>query len=303
VSDRFEEIEPVKIGMTNRFDEIEPMPDEEPIFQTSSADFIVNVEDGMKAILPLGMLILGIAALGFLNGLDYVSPQSGLVRPDEFIYAFAQSAPDGSAEFSGIVLRDGQPLEGVEVHVSMEDDSGFWVASWNYTDKDGRFHLTELNPGLTLVSISILGNGTSDVFQHRILLTPPSFLEPKGFTSMDFEAPSIDRFNQESCDDEAEECVRFIPHPEEELAHPRIDPAAGFTYVLVGWGFIGLSIFSAGFAIFGIKHKSRGMIRTAAILSFFTQGHYYLACLLGLLATVLTFTIGPQKKILQPQEI
>ena len=72
VSDRFEEIEPVKVGKTDRFDEIEPMPDEEPIFQTSSADFIVNIEDGMKAILPLGMLILGIAALGFLNGLDYL---------------------------------------------------------------------------------------------------------------------------------------------------------------------------------------------------------------------------------------
>ena len=80
----------------------------------------------------------------------------------------------------------------------MQDESGFWVASWNYTDKDGHFHLTDLNPGLTLVSISILGNGTSDVFQHRILLTPPSFFEPKGFTNMDFEAPSIDRFNQES---------------------------------------------------------------------------------------------------------
>ena len=187
MADGFDKVEPVNIGTINRFDEIEPMPDEEPIFQTSSAEFIVNVEDGMKAILPLGMLILGIAALGFLNGLDYVSPQAGLVRPDEFIYAFAQSAPDGSAECSGFVTRDGQPLEGAEVHVSMQDESGFWVASWNYTDKEGRFHLTDLNPGLTLVSISILGNGTSDVFQHRILLTPPSFLEPRGFTNMNFE--------------------------------------------------------------------------------------------------------------------
>ena len=78
MADGFDKVEPVNIGTIDRFDEIEPMPDEEPIFQTSSAEFIVNVEDGMKAILPLGMLILGIAALGFLNGLDYVSPQAGL---------------------------------------------------------------------------------------------------------------------------------------------------------------------------------------------------------------------------------
>ena len=34
----------------------------------------------------IGVFLLFICLLGFLNGVDYASPDSGLVRPDEFVY-------------------------------------------------------------------------------------------------------------------------------------------------------------------------------------------------------------------------
>ena len=44
-----------------------------------------------------GIFIIFISLLGFINGLDYTSAESGLVRPDEFVYSMAQNAPDESA--------------------------------------------------------------------------------------------------------------------------------------------------------------------------------------------------------------
>ena len=42
----------------------------------------------------ISVLILFVAMSGFLNGLDYASPDSGLIRPDEFVYALTSGAPE-----------------------------------------------------------------------------------------------------------------------------------------------------------------------------------------------------------------
>ena len=78
---------------------------------------------------------------------------------------------------------------------------------------------------------------------------------------------------------------------------PLLDESAAGFYIMVGWAMIGLALISAGFAFFGIKKGSRGMIQTSCVLVFFTAGHYYSACLFSVMAFALTFTV-PRKTII-----
>ena len=75
-----------------------------------------------------------------------------------------------------------------------------------------------------------------------------------------------------------------------------MDSGASMIYSTIGIGFIGLSLLGAGFAIWAFKTGSVYLLRTASILSFFTMGHYYSACLFSLVAFILTFTISKPKK-------
>ena len=78
-----------------------------------------------------------------------------------------------------------------------------------------------------------------------------------------------------------------------------MDPGAASLYTTVGIAFIGLAVMSIGFAIWALKAGSIGLLRTSAILSFFTMGHYYTACLFGLIAFALTYSIKKPEVILE----
>ncbi len=282
--------------MSELLEGIEGLPEENYVFASSGASFVVKSEDGGSALRLTGIMILFIAGLGFANGLDYSSPESGLIRPDEFIYSFAQAAPDGSAVFSGTVLSDGQPVADAEVYVDMQNSDGNWVGVWDITDNKGEFLFEDMNPGLVRISVLRMDNNNTDIFENRAILSPTSFFEPLGYTSLRLEFPELKVYHALSCEDKSQTCIRKVEHPPEQMAHPLIDPAAGITYVLIGLGFMGLSIIAAGFAIVGIKNSSRGLVRTASVFAFFTQGHLYSACIFGLLAFILTFAI-PHKSV------
>ena len=282
--------------MSELLEGIEGLPEEKYVFASSGASFVVKSEDGGSALRLTGILILFIAGLGFANGLDYSSPESGLIRPSEFINTLAKAAPDGSAVFSGIVLNGGQPVADAEVYVSMQNDQGYWVGVWQITDSNGEFRFEDMNPGLVRVSVLRMDNNNTDIFENRAILSPPSFFEPIGYTFLRLEFPDQKVYDELSCEDKSKTCIRTVDHPPEQMPHPLIDPAAGFTYVMIGFTFMALSIIAAGFAVVGIKNSSRGLIRTASVLAFFNQGHLYSACIFGLLAFILTFAI-PRKSV------
>jgi len=277
--------------MSELLEGVEGLPEEEYVFASSGISFVVKSDDGGSALRLTGMLILFIAVLGFANGFDYFTPESGLIRPDEFIYSLAQAAPDGTAIFSGIVLDQGQPVADAEVYVSMENEDGNWVGVWQITNSRGEFRFEDANPGLVRISVLRMDANNTDIFENRAILSPPSFFEQIGYTSLRLEFPDPEVYEALSCEDKSKTCIRKVEHPPEQLAHPVIDPSAGITYVMIGLGFMGLSLIAGGFAIIGIKNSSRGLLRTASVFAFFTQGHLYSACIFGILAFILTFAI------------
>ena len=126
------------------------------------------------------IFVLFTCMVGFLNGLDYASPNDGLVRPDEFVYRLAQTAPDGTATFRGSVIDDsGQPMVNTTVYVSwLDDTSQMWLSKEATTDEDGQFSLEALDPGLIRVDLIAQRDGHRDVYANRVLLSPPALIEP-----------------------------------------------------------------------------------------------------------------------------
>ena len=224
----------------------------------------------------------------------------GLIRPDEFVYRLAQSAPAETATFRGTVMDEaGQPLTGATVYLSwLERGTQTWLSVENTTGENGGFEFEKLTPGLIRADIIVERDGHRDVYSNRVLLSPPALIEPIGFTTLSFDVPSSETFAKQPCDDpEVTDCeIREIDMTPTQMDHPLMDPSASATYVLVGFGFMGLALIAAGFSVWALKNGSIGLLRTAAGLSVFTMGHYYSACILGLLAFVLTFAV-PRRRI------
>lgn len=248
----------------------------------------------------IGIFLLFICLFGFLNGLDYASPDDGLVRPDEFVYRLAQTAPEASATFRGTVSdHQGEPLSNATLYLSWKDtNANLWRSVENLTDEQGAFTFERLNPGLIRVDIIVERDGYRDVYSNRVLLSPPALIEPIGFTTLDFSVPSEGDFAAAPCDaSEGAECeIRTIDMTPLQLDHPLMDPSAATGYILVGFGFMGLALISAGFALWALKSGSVALLRTSSVLVIFTMGHYYSACMLGLMAFVLTFAV-PRRQI------
>jgi len=141
-------------------------------------------------------------------------------------------------------------------------------------------------------------DGHRDVFANRVLLSPPALIEPIGFTTLTFNVPSSQTFAEAPCDTaDGGDCeIRTVDRTPSQMDHPLMDPSAATGYILIGFGFMGLALIGAGFALWALKSGSVAMLRTASILSFFTMGHYYSACILGLMAFVLTFAV-PRRRI------
>ena len=177
------------------------------------------------------------------------------------------------------------------VYVSWQEN-GVWNSSEINSDSEGYFEIERLDPGMIRVDIITNRDGHQDVFSNRVLLSPPALFEPIGFTTIDFTVPSQSEFSQQKCSNGADDCViREIDMTPQQMDHPLMDPGAASLYTTVGIAFIGLAVMSTGFAIWALKSGSIGLLRTSAILSFFTMGHYYTACLFGLIAFALTYSI------------
>ena len=131
---------------------------------------------------------------------------------------------------------------------------------------------------------------------------PLTLIEPLGFTTIDFTFPSSDTFAAQPCEREVGECeIRTVDRTPSQMDHPLMDPTAATGYVLVGFGFMGVALIAAGFAAWALKSGSIVLLRTSSVLAFFTMGHYWSACIFGLLAFILTFAI-PRRRVplLQP---
>lgn len=279
---------------------LDEMADETPMLFASSKA-VLTIED--PNLHPIGkataVFLLFTCMLGFLNGLDYASPDDGLVRPDEFVYRLALTAPDDTATFTGTVVDEaGQPMVNATVYLSWLDDaSSMWVSEENLTDESGYFSFEELDPGLIRVDIIVHRNDHRDVYSNRVLLSPPALIEPIGFTSIDFEFPSEQTFAEEPCEGTSDECeIRTVDRTPSQQDHPLMDSSAQAVYVLVGFAFMGLSLIAAGFSVWALKSGSIVLLRTSSVVAFFTVGHYWSACIFGLLAFVLTFAI-PRRRI------
>ncbi len=279
---------------------LDEMSDEAPVLFASS-EAVLTIED--PALHPIGkataVFLLFTCMMGFLNGLDYASPDDGLVRPDEFVYRLALTAPDDTATFTGTVFDEaGQPVENATVYLSWMDEAiGMWVSDENMTDASGDFSFEQLDPGLIRVDIIVHRDGHRDVYSNRVLLSPPALIEPIGFTSIDFEFPSEEAFAEQPCQGSTEECeIRTVDRTPSQQDHPLMDSSAAAVYVLVGFAFMGLALIAAGFSLWALKSGSVVLLRTSSVVVFFTVGHYWSACIFGLLAFVLTFAI-PRRRI------
>jgi hypothetical protein len=109
---------------TEEDDYLEEVVNDAPLLFASS-EAVLTIEDpNLHAIgKAVAVFLLFTCMLGFLNGLDYASPDTGLVQPDEFVYRLANTAPDDSATFRGTVLdADGQAMVNATLYLSWLDD-------------------------------------------------------------------------------------------------------------------------------------------------------------------------------------
>ena len=281
---------------------LEGLPETESstLFATSDATFTIPDTTLHPITKSIAVFVLFIAASGFLNGLDYASPDSGLVQPDEFVYRLSQSAPPNSAMFDGTVYdHQGDPLEGIEIKLEWEEKPGWFNSSVTQTDGNGTFSFEYVKPGLARIDITIERDNYSDTLVERVLLSPPALIEPYGFTRLEFVMPSPDTFENEPCPYGQEECTkRLIDRNEEQKENPRMDPSAAGIYIMLGYGFMGVSIISIGFVVWALRSGSVAVLRMSTVFAFFGVGHYYAACILGLTAFLLTFAIPKRSKTL-----
>ena len=280
--------------MPNYVDELTGLvePKQDMMFSTSTT-ILTKPDPTMHPMgQAIGIFLLFICLLGFLNGVDYASPHSGLVRPADFVHQLSQTAPDETATFRGNVYdHENEPMANVTVYISW-DDNGIWNSSEVLTDENGYYNIEKLDPGLVRVDIIAERDGFRDVFSNRVLLSPPALIEPIGFTTINFVVPSQTVFDSQPCSNGEEEFeIRYVDLTAEQTVDPLMDSGAESVYISIGFGFMGLSLIATGFTVWAMKNGSIVVLRTAAGLSFFTVGHYYTACCFGIMAFVLTFAV------------
>ena len=274
-------------------------PTSDLMFTTTESKLTIEVNELTKVGHSIAVLVLVTCLLGLVNGLDFTQPESGLVRPDEFVFRFAQNAPDESAIFNGHVYDDeGEPIDNATVYISWYEGD-YWNTSSTLTSSDGFFEIKQLDPGITRVDIIVDRDEYKDRYSNRVLLSPPALFEPIGFTSIDFKVPSQEEFAVQPCADGTTNCtIREIDNSAKQMDHPLMDSGASMIYSTIGIGFVSLAVIAAGFAIWSMKTGSVYLLRTASVLSFFTMGHYYSACMFSLVAFILTFTISKPHRTL-----
>lgn len=288
-----DEVVPKSVGLT-----VSSIPEEEPVFASTGATLILPSQMPRDPRMHVALLFILLASiLGTVNGYDFIEGDSGLVTDRGFIYSQTQTAnflstsAPGSAILTGVLtLHDDSPGVNftIEVVTPVIDEDGIQriTRPSATTDSQGRFRLEGLNPGLMSMYVVNMSN-PSEGMTHRILLSPGALFEPYGFThlNLDFAAPEeFDLIEQRS-----NGLTRWMDLSEEERGKELYDPTAAAVYDIAGTIFIGISVLAIFFGIVGWRSKSTMLLRTGAGLVFFSQGHYYSSCCLGLIAMLTTF--------------
>ena len=286
-----EESETTEIDPNLGLEEIEiKLPEiKEPIFASSSAKLLLPSEKEVDPyIRGLAVLLLIGCLAGFLNGIDFLSPNSGMNRPHELIYAQTIGAPKDSAIFLGtITLDDGSPAVDYSIQIRSAKGGGYHVTT---IDSKGEFRMENLTPGLVELDISIVGEDATYGVTHRLLLSPPAGFEPYGFTKIDLAFPNKNKFGTDN-----DTNVYWIDYSPDEMDFPLIDPSAATTYTIFGFGFVGLALLATLFSVLAFNTGNVGIIRTTSVLVFFSMGHFYTSCCIGTIVFMLTFMIEQKK--------
>ena len=288
-----DELEPTPVTLSP----LSSIPEEEPVFASTGATLILPSQMPRDPRMHVALLFILLASiLGTVNGYDFIEGDGGLVTDRGFIYSQTQTAnflstsAPGSAILTGILtLHDGSPGVNFTIEVVtpvVEDGIEKITRPAATTDSQGRFRLEGLNPGLMTMFVVNMSN-PSEGMTHRILLSPGALFEPYGFThlNLDFAPPNeFDLIEQKS-----NGLTRWMDLSEEERGKELYDPTAAAVYDIAGTIFIGISVLAIFFGIVGWRSKNTMLLRTGAGLVFFSQGHYYSSCCLGLIAMLTTF--------------
>ena len=273
-----------------------PEAEQESLFAESGARIILPSERKRHMRVNMVAVILVLTALlGLWNGFDYVNGESGLINHRKFINRDAELAEPGTAVLIGrVLLEDGTPADNYTVKVTVKSEINTIREQENVTDDDGRFRIQELDPGIQVLMIANNSRqGDAQLVQHLVLLNPPPkyTFEPYGFTTLTLTFPSDDTFAAESEDGSF---INYVPE-EAETDTMLYDESAAGMYIMVGVGFSGLALIGLVATWLGWRDSSTGMLRTAAMLCFLTQGPFGTACCTGLIAGLLTIALpkGP----------
>jgi len=280
------EIDP-NLGLNN-VEELEiKLPEvNEAVFASSSNILLQNQGAVNPYARGLAVLLLIGCIAGFVNGVDYLSPTSGLIKPHDLIFSQTVNAPEDSAILLGTVsLEDGSPAQNytIIVRINLERGGGNHFST---TDQDGKFRIENLTPSLSFLDIAIVEDDFTYGISHSILLNPPAGFEPYGFTQLDIVFPDKNKFDSDNGTG-----VFWEHYSDEKDYLPLIDPSAATIYSIVGYAFIGLALLGGILSIIAINTGNLGLVRSASGLVFFSMGHFYSACCLGLVVLLLSFVI------------
>ena len=258
--------------------------DKETVFTSSGVTLTlpseIPITNGAKI---LALLIFIASISGFAYGIDFVSMESGLVRPQEFIYSQTHNAPENSSILTGfVILEDGSPAENYSVDIRSKKSGNHFTT----TDSSGYFEIRNITPDLINLDVMVKDGNITKGVSHRVVLSPPALFEPYGFTSLTITFPN--EFRDIRADNPP---VYWTDYSPDEMDFPLFDTSAGLVYHLIGVGFIGLSAISAFLALIGLRTGSPAVLRTASIIVFFTSGYYYTSCCLGIVTIGLSFVI------------
>ena len=255
----------------------------ESVFASSSNILLPSQRNVNPYARGLAVLLLIGCVAGLLNGVDFLSPTSGLNKPHDLIYAQTINAPEDSAIFLGtIILEDGSPAQNFTINVRAERGGNHFTT----TDDEGKFRMENLTPSLSLWDIAIVEDDITYGVSHRMLLNPPAGFEPYGFTQIDIVFPDKSEFGTDNGTG-----VFWIDYSPDEMEFPLIDPSAATIYSIFGYAFVGLALLGGILSLIALNTGNLGLVRSASGLVFFSMGHFYSACCLGLIVLLLSFVI------------
>ena len=257
-------------------------PEEGATFESSGARIVLPSEQQLhRRAMLAAFLALIAASAGIYVGFDYMDGEDGMYTHRQLIYAQSAGAADGSATLTGTLLHaDGSPAVNHTLTILVPSSGNVRTN----TSADGSFKMEGLNPGVAILDIE--SPDDSLLWTNRILLSPPASFEPTGFTHLNLQWPTDAEF-ESGVDLNGRYWLDLSESQRENSTEP-YDLTAGAMYDMFGSAFIGLGVISITIALIGLKRKSTGLIRLAAITGFFSMGHLYVSCGFGLVAILLT---------------